>query len=87
MVKVKIPWQGDTPLHTPRGVYHFKDGIGEVDEETYRRLRAIYGDKIEVVDEDQDTKTTTNTGGHTESQASGQVRGQKSRRKVSDDGA
>lgn len=87
MVKVKIPWQGDSPLHTPRGVYEFKDGIGEVDEETFKRLRAIYGDKVEVIDEDKDKETAENTGGYAEGQAGGQVRSKKGRGKVSNDGA
>ncbi|MEM3426728.1 hypothetical protein [Hydrogenobacter thermophilus] len=61
MAKIRIPWQGDSPLLTPYGVYEFKDGVSvsDVDERVIRRLKAIYGDKVEVIDESGDTDKGT----------------------------
>jgi hypothetical protein len=68
MKRVKIPWQGDSPLYFPGGVINFKDGVSvdPVPEHLLRRLIAIYGNKIEVIDDeggtkDQETPTDTPT--------------------------
>jgi hypothetical protein len=67
-MRVKIPWQGDSPLYFPGGVINFKDGVSvdPVPEHLLRRLIAIYGNKIEVIDDeggtkDQETPTDTPT--------------------------
>jgi hypothetical protein len=58
MKRVKIPWQGDSPLYFPGGVINFKDGVSvePVPEQLLRRLIAIYGNKIEVIDDEGGTK-------------------------------
>jgi hypothetical protein len=68
MKRVKIPWQGDSPLYFPGGVINFKDGVSiePVPEQLLRRLIAIYGNKIEVIDdeggtEDKETPADTPT--------------------------
>jgi hypothetical protein len=65
-MRVKIPWQGDSPLHFPGGVIHFKDGVSvePVPEQLLRRLIAIYGNQIEVIEdanrtEDKETPADT----------------------------
>jgi hypothetical protein len=67
-MRVKIPWQGDSPLYFPGGVIHFKDGVSvdPVPEQLLRRLLAIYGNQIEVIEdenrtEDKETPTDTST--------------------------
>jgi len=87
MKKVRIPWQENSPLHTPRGVYEFQDGIGYVDDETCQRLLAIYGDKIEVLEDDKDN-TEESSQDNARPSVSGKGNKQsdkKSRRKVSQD--
>jgi len=68
MKRVKIPWQGDSPLYFPGGVINFKDGVSvePVPEHLLRRLIAIYGNQIEVIEdegrtEDQETPADTTT--------------------------
>jgi hypothetical protein len=68
MKRVKIPWQGNSPLHFPGGVINFKDGVSvdPVPEQLLRRLLAIYGNQIEVIEdanrtEDKETPADTPT--------------------------
>jgi hypothetical protein len=68
MKRVKIPWQGDSPIFYPGGVINFKDGVSvePVPEQLLRRLIAIYGNQIEVIEDedrtkDQETPTDTPT--------------------------
>ena len=60
-----MPWQGDHPLHTPYGTFHFKAGVSlsPLPEKVIARLQAIYGNKVEVLDENraEDQKTSTNS--------------------------
>jgi hypothetical protein len=58
MKRVKAPWQGDSPLHFPGGVINFKDGVSvePVPEQLLRRLIAIYGNKIEVIEDEDRTE-------------------------------
>ncbi|MFZ8784993.1 hypothetical protein [Thermocrinis sp.] len=58
MKRVRIPWQGDSPLYFPGGVIDFKDGVSvePVPEQLLRRLLAIYGNKIEVIEDEDRTK-------------------------------
>jgi hypothetical protein len=57
MKRVRIPWQGDSPLYFPGGVIHFKDGVSiePVPEQLLRRLIAIYGKQIEVIEDEDRT--------------------------------
>jgi hypothetical protein len=66
MKRVRIPWQGDSPLYFPGGVINFKDGVSvdPVPEQLLRRLIAIYGNQIEVIEdanrtEDKETPADT----------------------------
>jgi hypothetical protein len=66
MKRVRIPWQGDSPLYFPGGVINFKDGVSvdPLPEQLLRRLLAIYGNQIEVIDDedrpaDQETPADT----------------------------
>ncbi len=54
MKRVKIPWQGNSPLYFPGGAINFKDGVSvdPVPEQLLRRLLAIYGNQIEVIDDE-----------------------------------
>jgi len=68
MKRVRIAWQGDSPLYFPGGVIHFKGGVSvdPVPEQLLRRLLAIYGNQVEVVeDEDRtaDKETPADTTG------------------------
>ncbi|BAI69374.1 hypothetical protein [Hydrogenobacter thermophilus] len=58
MKRVKIPWQGNSPLYFPGGVINFKDGVSvdPVPEQLLRRLLAIYGNQIEVIDDEDRTE-------------------------------
>jgi len=58
MKRVKIPWQGDSPLYFPGGVINFKDGVSidPVPEQLLRRLIAIYGNQIEVIEDEDRTE-------------------------------
>jgi len=86
MKKVRIPWQENSPLHTPRGVYEFQDGIGYVDDETCQRLLAIYGDKIEVLDDKNNTEESSQDNARPSVSGKGnEGSNKKSRRKVSQD--
>jgi hypothetical protein len=65
-MRVKIPWQGDSPLYFPGGVINFKNGVSvePVPEHLLRRLLAIYGNKIEVIEDEggtEDKETPTDT--------------------------
>jgi hypothetical protein len=57
-MRVKIPWQGNSPLYYPGGVIHFKGGVSvdPVPEQLLRRLLAIYGNQIEVVEDENRTE-------------------------------
>jgi hypothetical protein len=58
MKRVRIPWQGDSPLYFPGGVIHFKDDVSiePVPEQLLRRLLAIYGNQIEVINDETGTE-------------------------------
>jgi hypothetical protein len=58
MKRVRIPWQGDSPLYFPGGVINFKDGVSvePVPEQLLRRLIAIYGNQIEVIEDETGTE-------------------------------
>ena len=58
MKRVRIPWQKDSPLYFPGGVIHFKDGVSvePVPEQLLRRLIAIYGNQIEVIEDESGTE-------------------------------
>jgi hypothetical protein len=58
MKRVRIPWQGDSPLYFPGGVINFKNGVSvdPVPEPLLRRLLAIYGNQIEVLEDEDRTE-------------------------------